>query len=211
MLTIRLGNKNDLQWAQNTVKERHYLYQKVNNQARPMVYVIGDRLGLIMVSSPHAPMCKTWWGYDGVPTQWQVVDLCRIWLDPRIQKGGELCRPEICPGFIGWRGKWWPSVASWAIEEVLKRVQKDRVSMYPPVFPDQPYHIRLVISYHDPKFHRGTIYKVTSAMPMYTDDDGCPIPSSSGKFGWCWKLPEPAWKWNEIKILRPRTMRLAFL
>lgn len=175
-----------------------------------MVYVIGDRLGLIMVSNPHAPMCKTWWGYDGLPTQWQVVDLCRIWLDPRIQKGGELCRPEICPGFIGWRGKWWPSVASWAIEEVLKRVQKDRVSMYPPVFPDQPYHIRLVISYHDPKFHKGKIYKVTNAQPMYTEGD-TPIPSSSGKFGWCWPLPEPTWKWNEIKILRPRTMRLAFL
>lgn len=215
-LTIRLGNKRDLAWAQATVTERHYLHQPVNPQAKPIVYVIEhqkERLGLLMAGTPHATKCRNWWGYEGLPTQWQVLDLCRIWLDPRIQKGGDLCRPEVCPGFTGWRGKWWPSVASWAIETVLSRIQKDWVSMHPPVFPDQPYHITLVISYHDAKYHTGKIYQAAGASLMHTIYDKnsgvtYALPAASGKYCWYWRLPEPAWGWWEIPILQPRTMRL---
>lgn len=210
-LTIRLGNKSDVAWAQAIVTEHHYLHQPVNNQARPMVYLVdyqGERLGLVMAGGPHATCNKGWYGYPGLITKWQVLDLNRIWLSPRIQKGGDLCKPDICPGFIGWRGKWWPSVASWAIEEVLSRVQRDRVSLWPPVFIEEPYHIRLVISYHDPKYHTGAIYRWTGAEPMYVDEQQQPIPGPSGKYGWCWRLPEPEWSWWQIPILQPRTMRL---
>ncbi len=210
-LTIRLGTKADVVWAQATVTEHHYLHQPVNNQAKPMVYVIEyqkERLGLVMAGTPHAVKCRGWWGYPGLPTQWQVLDLCRIWLSPRIQKGGDLCRPDVCPGFIGWRGKWWPAVASWAIETVLGRIQQDWISLWPPVYPEQPYHILLVISYHNPLYHKGALYRHTNALPLYTDEQQQPTVGSSGKYGWCWKLPEPEWGWWEIPILKPRTMRL---
>lgn len=214
MLTIRLGTKSDLAWAQEIVTAYHYLHQPVHNQARPMVYVIeylGEKLGLIMVGNPHATRCRGWWGYPGLINQWQVVDLCRILFNPRIQFGGGFAlSPGIVPGFRDRKGIFRPTVASWAIQEVLKRVQKDRISLWPPVLIDDPYHIRLVISYHDPKYHRGNIYKVSDALPMYTDENDKPIPSSSsGKYGWCWKLPEPTWTWQDINIKRSRQLRMA--
>lgn len=211
MLTIHLGDSQDLVWAQKVVARAHYLQRRVDPRARPMVYLVereGVRLGLVIVAIPHAIRCRGWWGYPGLITQWQVVDLCRIWLDPAIQAGGRLCEPGQVPGFVDRRGVWRPTVASWVIAEVLRRVQKDRVAMWPPVYPDEPYHIRLVISYHDPQYHRGTIYRASGAMPMYTDNQGRSAPGPSGKYGWCWRLPKPEWSWEEIEILRPRTMRL---
>lgn len=213
-LTIRLGDKVDLAWAQETVRLHHYLHRAVDNRARHKVYVVQNewaRLGPVMAGIPHATRCRGRWGYPGLPTRWQVVDLCRVWLDSRIQSGGEYCRPGDIPGFVDRQGVWRPAVATWAIGEVLKRIRRDRVSLWPPVFPEQPYHIRPAISYHDPAFHRGTIYRQMGWLPMYTDGAGQPAPGSSGKFGWGWPLPEPGWKWNEIKILQPRTMRPALV
>lgn len=211
-LDIRLGNKNDLAWGQATVTARHYLHQPVHRQARPIIYVISSQdryLGLIMASLPHATKNGGWWGYDGLPTQWQVCDLSRVWLDPAIQLGGELSRPEIVPGFIDRKGIFRPTVATWAIGQVLDRIQVDWVSSWPPVYPSLPYHVLLVISYQDPAFHqRGIIYRQAGARPMYTDEAGEPTPGPSGKYGWHWRLPEPTWSWQDIHIRRPRTMRL---
>lgn len=215
-LAIRLGNKEDLDWAQKVVEKHHYLHRKVDWRARPMAYVImrhdSVRMGALMLGIPHATRCQEWWGSGTELTQWQVVDLCRVWLDPVIQFGGEYAKPGYVPGFTDRHGVFRPTVASWAIEQVLARVQRDRVSLWPPVYPEQPYHIRLVISYHDPQYHRGTIYRVMGWEPMYTNPDpfitNKPLPGPSGKFGWCWRLPEPEWTWNEIPISRPRTMRL---
>lgn len=214
MLGIRLGDKADLAWAQAVVQERHYLHRAVDWRARPMVYVVSrwgwDRLGLVMAGIPHAARCGGWWGYPGLPTQWQVVDLCRIWLDPSLQAGGDLARrPGEAPGFVDRKGVFRPTTASWMMGEVLRRIQQDRVSLWPPVYPEQPYHIRLVISYHDPRFHRGTIYRAGGWQPMYSDGAGQARPGRAGKCGWCWPLPEPGWTWREIEIRQPRTMRLA--
>lgn len=143
---------------------------------------------------------------------WQVLDLNRIILNPRIQFGGEFAlSPGIVPGFIDRKGVFRPTVASWAIKKVLHRIQKDRVSLWPPVILDDPYHIRLVISYHDPQYHKGTIYKVTNALPMYINDQGESIPGPSGKYGWCWPLSEPNWKWQDIEIRSPRQIRMALV
>lgn len=209
-LTLTLGDAADLALSQIKVRLYHYLHQPVDPRARPMVYVIrhnGDALGLVMLGIPHATKCGGWWGYDGLPTQWQVVDLCRIWIDPELQYGGDFCRPGHVPGYTDRRGVFRPTVATWAIGEVLSRVQADRVRLWPPVYPSQPYHIRLAVSYSDPRFHRGTIYKLAGAQPMYTGD-GVSIPGPSGKYGWAWKLPEPQWTWEELTGVRSRTLRM---
>lgn len=212
MLDIRLGSNSDLKWGQDMVTEHHYLHSPMHRKSRPMIYVVwceGQRLGLCMAGLPHATKNRGWWGYAGYPTQWQVVDLARIWLSPRLQRGGDLCRPDIVPGFVDRKGQWWPAVATWLIQGVLKRVQRDRVSLWPPVFLDEPYHIKLVISYHDPKYHRGEIYRQSGAVPVYVDDQGRSIAGPSGKHLWAWKLSNPDWDWQDIYIRQPRTLRMA--
>lgn len=210
-LSIKLGSRNDTSWAQSVVREYHYLHKSVHPQQRPITYLIqyqGNNYGLIMAGIPHATKCAGWWGYPGLPTQWQVVDLCRIWLDPALQTGGYLCSPDIVPGFMDRTNQFKPTTPTWAISQILKRIQTDWIAMWPPVYPSQPYHVELVVSYHDPQYHKGTIYRQLNAIPMY-QKDGQPIPSpSSGKFGWCWKLPRPSWQYTDITILRPRTLRL---
>lgn len=210
-MELRLSNKADKPWIKKVLTECHYLHIEPHPRSRPHYYVLehsDERLGIVSVGLPHATVNGRWWGKDGLPTQWQVVDLSRVWLHPRIQRGGELCRPDIVPGFIDRKGRWHSAAATWFMREVLKRVQVDRISLWPPVFLEKPYHILLAISYHDPQYHSGTIYKQMGWLPMYTNDDGKPILSSTGKYGWCWRLPEPDWTWNEIEIARPRTLRL---
>jgi hypothetical protein len=211
MLTIELGNQTDLEEAQRTVAKYHYLHRPVDPRARPMAYMVKwhDIVeGVVMLGIPHATKCRGWWGYTGLPSQWQVVDLCRIWLSPSVQYGGRLCEPGQVPGFIDRHGMFRPTVATWAIATVLENVQRDRVAMWPPVYPDQPYHIELAISYHDPQFHRGTIYKASQAQPMYVDGTGKPVPGSSGKYGWCWKLSRPEWQWADLTGIQSRTLRM---
>lgn len=210
-LTITLGDQADLAWAQKTVTRSHYLHQAVDQRARPMVYTVvwkEMRIGLVILGIPHATRCGGWWGYPGLPTQWQVVDLCRIWIDSDFQKGGAMCTPEHVPGYVDRKGAFRSTTATWAIAEVLRRVQADRVRRWPPVYPDQPYHIRLAISYHDPYFHRGTIYRQAGAVPMTIDGQGNPASGASGKVGWCWPLPEPDWTWDELIGIKSRTFRM---
>jgi hypothetical protein len=214
LLSIRLGDRLDMTWAQATVRVKHYLQQPVDPRARPMVYLLEwkrMRIGLIMLGIPHATRNAGWWGYGrNLPTQWQVVDLCRIWIDPDFQRGGCMCQAPNVPGYVDRHGSFRPTTATWAIREILARVQADRVRLWPPVFPAQPYHIRLAISYSDPRFHRGTIYRLAGAEPMYRDRCGEPAPGPSGKYGWAWKLPEPTWSWQHLQGISPRTMRLDF-
>jgi hypothetical protein len=213
-LSLHLGDNNDMEWAQERCEYDHYRHTRVTTRARPHVYILRhvdtfERLGFVIVGIPHARKCKRWWGYAGLPTKWQVLNLYRIWLNPRVQKGGDLARMGTVPGYIDRHsGEFRPTVATWIIAQVLRRVQRDRVALWPPVYPQQPYHIVLVISYHDPKFHRGKIYRESGATPMYVDLDGCPAPGPAGKFGWCWRLREPNWTFRDIEILRPRNMRL---
>ncbi len=212
-LTIELANAWGLETAQNLVQSQHYLRSRVDPRARPMAYLLhlGDHLvGTIMLGIPHATKCSGWWGYPGLPTQWQVVDLCRIWLHPDVQAGGHWCEPGRVPGYTDRRGQWRPTVASWAIAQVLARVQADRVALWPPVLLDQPYQILLAISYHDPKYHRGTIYQVSGAEPMYLDRNRQPAPGPSGKYGWAWRLPSPAWAWYDLHGIKPRTLRMEY-
>ena len=221
-LTITLADAAGLAWAQRIVTVHHYLRAPVDPRARPMAYIIRDAsqpapaaasglpVGVVMLGIPHASKCRGWWGYDDTITQWQVVDLCRIFINPYYQRGeyGIYAQPGTVPGFTDRHGIFRPTVATWAIHEVLQRVQADRVRLWPPVYPDQPYQIELAISYSDPKFHKGTIYRQAHAQPMYTDRSGAAVPGPSGKYGWAWRLPKPQWTWQDLTEISPRTMRL---
>lgn len=210
-LALALGNADDLETCQEIAVAYHYLHQRVDNRARPMCYMLRSEqrwIGMVMAGLPHATTCRTWWGKRAGLTQWQVVDLCRIYLHPDVQAGGRHCDPGWVPGYYDRHGVWRSTLATWTIHQVLQRIQADRVALWPPVYLEQPYHIRLVISYHDPQYHRGAIYRLAGAAPMYTDAAGQPAPGPAGKYGWCWRLPEPAWTWQDLPEVRSRTLRL---
>lgn len=211
-LSIGLATEFEKFWAKEYILAYHYLHKWPHPKSRPLTYIVRhdemNPVGIVVVTLPHATRCTGWWGYEGLPTQWQVVDLARILFTPSVQTNGRDCNPETVPGFYDRRGIWRPAVATWAIEQVLARVQLDIAQNWPPVFPNRPYHILLAISYHDPKFHKGTIYRQSGALPVYTDKNGNPTAGPSGKFCWAWRLEQPQWEWQDIDILNPRQMRL---
>lgn len=43
--------------------------------------------------------------------------------------------------------------------KLLKQIEQEWLLHHPPKFIDQPYRIRKLISYSDPKFHQGRIYQ----------------------------------------------------
>ena len=90
--------------------------------------------------------------------RWSVLALSRVWLNPRVQAGGDLSQPGRVPGFIDRRGMWRPAVASAAIRAGLERVGYDYLHARPPVWVGQPWQIEAVLSYCDTRHHRGVIY-----------------------------------------------------
>ena len=67
-LTIRLGGKADLAWAQRVVTEHHYLRQPVDARARPMVYVIDQVLRILAGGEYDEVICTICAGDDGPDT-----------------------------------------------------------------------------------------------------------------------------------------------
>jgi hypothetical protein len=77
-------------------------------------------------------------------TRWEVLNLARVWLDPIVQRGGE---------------RYVPNAATQAIGMALKRIGYDYLLAHPPVYVEEPYQIKICLSYCDTKIHTGTIYR----------------------------------------------------
>jgi len=213
-MDIRIARTDsELAFCNHVCKWRHYLGTEIPPIARPMFYILehnGIPLGVFGFSIPQATHCGSWWGKNAPITKWQVVDMSRVWVSPLIQAGGYWAKPEIVPG--RWvNGRYQPNTVTWAIGQIFKRVQEDWIAYWPPVELDKPYHILLIISYHDPKYHNGAIYRALNALPMYTHKaTGKPKTGSSKLYGYCWRLKLPRWHWWQLDHLRPRNMRLPF-
>jgi len=199
------------EWAQETVAERHYLYSKVPHISQPFAYVVQWNelnVGCCIVSGVHQTVQRGFWGEGELITKWQVGNLARIWLHPAIQRNGWLCKSDVVPGFVDRHGEFRSTTATWLIETVIGRIQRDRIALWPPVQLTLPYHIRMVVSYSDPKHHSGLIYRLAGAEPMWTNEQGEAIAGKSGKFGWIWRLTEPDFTYVDVPILRNRQVRL---
>jgi len=213
-MEIRIATTpEDLKFCHYVCRWRHYLGTAVPPIARPMFYILEHNnvpLGVFGFSIPQATHCGNWWGKNAAITKWQVVDMSRVWVSPLIQAGGYWARPDMVPG--RWvDGRYQPNTVTWAIGKIFKRIQKDWVAYWPPVELAKPYHVLLIISYHDPAYHNGSIYRALNALPMYTHPStGKPRQSSSKLYGYCWKLKRPTWDWWNLDNLRPRNMRLPF-
>lgn len=139
------------------------------------------------MATPHFVKQHTLFGYPGLPTKWQVLMVARMWLDPQVQT----------PQASGHAS----NVASCALAKMLRRVQRDWLEHHPPPYPDQPYHIRLIMAYADRGAgHEGTIYKAANfqfwgitqnSRRRHGTRGGH---SGSSKSLYIYRLPRPRWE-----------------
>lgn len=189
----RLG-PGGLAWAQDTVAQHHYLRSAVLGRACPEGWGIHadgirNRIGCLIVGRPQATRCRDWYGsVEDVErgrvevTRWQVLNLARVWLAPTVQAGGILCAPFYLPGYTDRRGAWRSTLASTALRELVSRVGFEYLLARPPVFIEQPYEVRWLLSYCDTSKHRGTIYAAAGWTLYRTNENGIqtwrtPLPS----------------------------------
>jgi hypothetical protein len=141
-----------IDWANALVTERHYLHRPVHPRAHPFAYVVkrdGIPIGTIIMATPHFTRQRGLFGYPGLPTKWQILMVSRVWLDPSVQ--GRQANGHAS------------NVASCALGSVMRTVQFDWLEHHPPIYPDEPYHICLVMAYADTSIgHEGTIYKAAN-------------------------------------------------
>ncbi len=170
-LTISPSLRSDgLGWAQRIVTDHHYLHSPVDQRCRPLAYLVelnGERVGCLIFGRPQATRCYvgklTYGSFDDVKSgraqndRWEILNLARVWLDPRIQKGGS--------DYIH-------HAASTVIRQALSVVGYDYLLAYPPVDCAYPYQIRVIMSYCDTRKHNGWIYLASRFKLAWTNSDG---------------------------------------
>lgn len=190
MITLQLASPADLTWCQALVTKHHYLHAPVDTRCAPLAYVVlvehaamlPQRVGCLIFGRPEATRC-----YSGGLTygsmadvrkgraqydRWEILNLARVWLSPRVQAGGIWCRSSVVPGFVDRRGLWRSTVASSVIEQAIERVGYDYLMQRLPCFVEEPYEIKVVLSYCDTRKHRGTIYRAAGFALARTNDAG---------------------------------------
>ena len=177
MLDLTLAhhsNSGGFAWAQEQVQQHHYLRRRVDPRTRPLAYIAhleGQRVGCLIFGRPESTRCYqgdlTYGSLDDVArgraqySRWEVINLARVWLSPVVQRGGALYEPGLLPGFTDRRGVWRSTLASTVVGMALERVGYDYLLAHPPVWIEQPYQLRVCLSYCDLSFHQGTIYRAS--------------------------------------------------
>lgn len=185
MMRVHVASPGQFDWLQTQVIDHHYLHTPVDSRCSPMGYVVtihDQMVGGLLVGRPEATRC-----YQGDLTygsirdvqdgrahydRWEILNLARVWMSPLIQPGGAWHTPDHLPGFVDRRGVFRSTVTSMAIHQMLERVNRDYLLFKPPVFLDQPYAIRVVLSYCDTRIHRGTIYQAAGFWCARTNERG---------------------------------------
>lgn len=180
--------------AQRWVTTGHYLHAPVPVIARPEGYAIRvdgipGRIGCLIVARPQATRCGDWYGSVADVeagrcdvTRWQVLCLARVWLMPGMQPPLTVFERALVPGFTDRRGVWRSRLPSTALRLLSGRVGFDYLLARPPVFPDEPFELRWLMSYCDTRLHKGTIYREAGWELWRTNEDGIQT----------WRTPLPA-------------------
>jgi hypothetical protein len=157
MLQLLVADKVGLQWAQEQVIAHHYLHKPVDVRCSPLAYLISYQekpVGCLIYGRPESQKVNDWYGSVGdiltgkcYLSRWQILNLARVWLHPSIQQNGE--------HYIA-------NAATWVIAQSLRRVVYDYLIEKPPVWIEEPYEIREVLSYCDTRIHHGTLYKASN-------------------------------------------------
>lgn len=171
--------------------EYHYMHRPVHPRACPFGWRVrfagedtrpdGVPCGFIIFCSIHFVRLTGVFGYEGLPTKWQVLSLARLWLHDDLPHNSETV----------------------VIAKALKMVQRRWLEVHPPRFVNQPYHVRLIISYADSRYHQGTIYRAanfeehgrTVSQKRHHNSRG-PGMGDAELIRFLYRLPEPRWKWE---------------
>lgn len=169
-LAVAAGD--ELAWCRESVRSWHYLRTAPDPRTRPIAYIVrlaGAAVGCLFFGRPEATRC-----YDGSLTygsladvcagrarydRWEVLCLSRVWFSPHVQRGAAICEMGAVPGFRDRKGRWRSTLASTVLRMALERVGFDYLTAHLPCFLDEPYAIRVIMSYCDVVLHRGTIYR----------------------------------------------------
>lgn len=181
-LSLRLADEHGLGWCQQLVATRHYLKKRVHPLGRPLAYIVqveGRSAGCLIFGRPQCTRVLGWFGHlSDVQagrcrfSQWEILNLARVYILPEYQLGGQLYLPDILPGFTDRKGVWHSTLASSAIEMALDRVVVDYLLLWPPVYLDQPWELRQAISYCHESRYRCTLYLAASFELVRRSADG---------------------------------------
>lgn len=186
-LTVHRATGDMLDGVRDHCEQYHYLHRWPDARSLPFAYVLyvpdqwailgagtlepgyyapdGRLWGLVVMKKPQHHQQRGLFGYAGLPTAWQVLDLARVWIHPRLQmnhyaKGvspyGRLREAGVKS--FDMRPL---NIFSQMVSKVLHRVQADWLEHHPPRFLDQPYHIEVIISYCDLRHHDGKAYRAS--------------------------------------------------
>lgn len=174
--------------------EYHYMHRPVHHRSSPFGYVVefdgqttmldGNPCGFIIFASIHFTKQRGLFGYSDLPGKWQVLHLSRMWLHDDLPTNSASVVLSKC---LKPRG-----------HERISRVGLDWLHVHPPRYINQPYHIRLIISYADRTYgHEGTIYKAsnfeyvrnTVSQKRHHNSRGPELNSTLSQF--IYRLPEP--------------------
>lgn len=224
MIHLRIADRQGFTWSQHQVTEHHYLHAPVDARCSPLAYLVeidgvDFPVGCLIVGRPESTRC-----YDGALTygslrdkltgrcrysRWEVLNLARVWLSPRVQRGGDLFERGYVPLFVDRRNVARSTLASDAIRLLLDRVSFDYLRARPPVYPDEPYAIRVLLSYCDTSKHKGTIYQASGFDLARTNERGIQTywtdqvePLSSYEDDMIQKLAGQAWRSRRYRARR---------
>lgn len=185
MITLHLATSRMLAAAQDAVAKHHYLHAPVDSRCSPVAYLVeleNKIIGCLIFGRPESTRCYqgglTYGSLKDVEAgratydRWEILNLARVWFDPRVQSGGCWHTPELLPGYTDRRGVWRSTLASTTIQWALARIGFDYLSLRPPVFPDEPYEIKACLSYCDTRLHKGTIYRAAGFTLARTNERG---------------------------------------
>ncbi len=188
-IELHLMDKSEIRLAQEILTEHHYRHAPVDPRCSVegyeiQVYNVGFS-GYLIFGRPEATRCQDWYGNMAdfrsgrcECTYWQVLNLARVWIIPELQPGGAHWEywgryvDRYLPGFWDRKGVFRSTLASDVLKMAVERVGFDYMMRRPPCFLDEPYEIQWLLSYCDPAFHKGTIYKAAGFNLHHTNEDG---------------------------------------
>jgi hypothetical protein len=181
VITLQELDPCGIQWAQATVIAHHYLHKPVDQRCSLMGYSVhiasGERIGLLLFGRPEATRSRDFYGplhevHTGKypASNWEVLNLARVWFDPLVQPGGALYTST--PGYTDRRGVWRSTLASTAIHAAIARVGYEYLLAHPPIYQDEPWAIRWLLSYCNTNLHRGIVYQASGFTLLKTNKKG---------------------------------------
>jgi hypothetical protein len=214
MISLEPLDREGIAWAQVAVTNNHYLHKPVDTRCSVEGYRIIHkqlgRIGVLLFGRPQATRCRDWYGKiemyrAGIVevTNWQVLNLARVWLDPGVQRGGLHFLPGLVPGFFDRRGDYQSTLASAVLNLAVEQIGFDYLIRRPPCFLDEPYQIKWLLSYCNTHLHKGIIYAAAGFELYATNAEGIQT--------WRKRLPwlsaEQDFKVREASRINPRSNR----